>query len=89
MHLAHTLTGFGILFFMLCKLVLHYYLDGRHLRSLGLMSLLISPGYYLRPYRLSVDPSAAKWKYLCNSCLVLTAVSLFLNILIGLAIFVG
>lgn len=89
MHLAHTLTGFGILFFMLGKLVLHYYLDGRHLRSLGLMSLLISPGYYLRPYRSSVDPSAAKWMYLCNSCLVLSVVSLVLNMVIGLAIYDG
>ncbi len=53
------------------------------------MSLLISPGYYLRPYRSSVDPSAAKWKYLCNSCLVLSVVSLVLNIVIGLAIYAG
>jgi hypothetical protein len=48
MYLYHALTGFGIVFFMPCKLALHYYPDGSLQRSPGLDSLLISLCSYLR-----------------------------------------
>ncbi|MBK9319921.1 MAG: hypothetical protein IPM91_14740 [Bacteroidetes bacterium] len=48
MYLYHAFTGFGIVFFILCKLALHYYPDGSQQRPLGLDSLLISLCSYLR-----------------------------------------
>lgn len=87
LHFYHTLTGIGIFSFLLSKVLLHFYLDYRQKRSLGLSSLMISPVYYLRPYRLEVDEPLRKWKVCCNACGFLAIVALVLNLIVGLLIY--
>ncbi|MFN8153819.1 MAG: hypothetical protein U0Y08_05970 [Bacteroidia bacterium] len=87
LHLYHNLSGGAIVFFIVCKVVVHYYLDKRHQRNPGLSIWLVSPGYYFRWYRLPVEPGAVIWKQICNACLVLVLVVLVLNFVIGLVIY--
>ena len=86
LHLLHTLSGSAILLSLLCKIILHFYLDYIHGRSIGLSSIVILPLLYLGPYNSQVNGEYKILKYICNSFLVFTYISLLLNIIIGVLI---
>jgi hypothetical protein len=83
-HLLHTLSGIAILLSLLCKVLVHFYLDYLHQRNLSLGSLLIMPLVYLLPYKSKVDIRYAALKITCNFFLVFSGVALILNVIIGI-----
>jgi len=83
LHILHTLTGFAILLSILGKLIIHMYLDYLHQRSISLSSIVIAPFLYLGPYKSNVNREYQTLKYICNSFLVITCISLLLNVLFG------
>ncbi len=87
LHFLHTLSGCAIVFFVIGKITIHYYLDYLHGKSLGFSSIVITPLYYLLPYNFSVNIEYTTLKHLCNLSLVLTCISLFLNILLGILVY--
>ena len=87
LHFLHTVTGLAIILSLVCKVALHYYIDYAHQRNVSLSALLVMPLFYLRPYKSPVDMVYIKWKYLCNSFLWLTGISLLLNIIFGILIY--
>ncbi len=88
LHFLHTVSGLAIILSFLCKVALHFYIDSLHGRNLGISSLLVMPKLYIRLYKSVVNPEYVKWKYLCNSFLLLTAASLLLNIIFGILIYI-
>jgi hypothetical protein len=86
-HFLHTVSGLAIVLSFLCKVALHFYIDSAHHRSAGLGGLLVMPLLYMRPYSSEVRADYLKWKYLCNSFLWLTVLSLVLNIIFGILIY--
>ena len=88
-HQLHTLSGLAIVLALLCKVLLHFYLDYLHERNLSINSILVMPVHYLSPYKGEVKPGYVKWKYLCNSFLVLAGMSLVMNIIYGVLIYTG
>jgi hypothetical protein len=87
LHLLHTITGFGIILSLLCKVVIHLYLDYRlHKESISLYSILITPLVYLRPYRYDGNGPFKILVSICNSFLLLAGSSLLLNIIFGVLV---
>jgi len=78
LHFLHTVSGLAIVLSLLCKVALHYYIDYAHQRNVSLSALLVTPLVYLRLYKSPVNKDFIKWKYLCNSFLWLTGISLIL-----------
>jgi hypothetical protein len=87
LHFLHTVSGLAIILSLLCKVSLHFYIDYEHQRDVSLSTLLVMPLLYLRPYKSPVNADYIKWKYLCNSFLLLTGISLLLNIIFGILIY--
>ena len=87
LHFLHTLSGLAIVLSISCKVALHFYIDYAHQRKLSLSAILVMPLYYLLPYKSPVNMDYMKWKYLCNSFLWLTGISLLLNIIFGILIY--
>jgi len=85
-HTLHTISGFAIFLSLITKSIIHYYLDNRHGRGIGLNSLLIAPIQYLIPYRSEVNKEYRRLKFLCNSLIVITYGSLLLNLIFGVLI---
>jgi hypothetical protein len=86
-HFLHTLTGIALFISMILKVIIHYYLNYLNGRNLGLNSFLIMPTQYLIPFRENVSIENLTLKYLCNSFLVITCISLILNIIFGILIY--
>jgi hypothetical protein len=86
LHFLHTVSGLAIVLSLLCKVALHFYIDYAHQRNVSLSAILVNPLLYLDPYKSLVNPEYIKWKYLCNSFLWLTGISLLLNIIFGILI---
>jgi hypothetical protein len=87
LHFLHTVSGLAIVLSLLCKVALHFYIDLAHQRPTSLGNLFVMPLLYLRPYSSEVRADYIKWKYLCNSFLLLSGVSLLLNIIFGILIY--
>jgi hypothetical protein len=87
LHLLHTLTGFGIILSLLCKVVIHLYIDYSKEKYLNLNSILVMPLVYLLPYNSGLQGKYTKLKFVCNSFFVLACISLLLNIVFGILIF--
>jgi len=86
-HFLHTLTGIVLFISLIFKVIIHYYLNYLNGRNLGLNSFLIMPTQYLIPFRENVSIENLTLKYLCNSFLVISCISLILNIIFGILIF--
>ena len=84
LHLLHTVSGAAIILSLLLKILLHYYLDYVHGRSVGVMSMFIFPRQYFIPYKSAVDNDHTKLKYLCNFFFVLSCISFILNVIVGI-----
>ncbi|MFM6924754.1 MAG: hypothetical protein ACKOU7_04575 [Ferruginibacter sp.] len=89
LHLLHTISGILILLCLVCKTSLHYYLDNKHNRHTGFIYTLVNPLPYLRLYRTAVTEKFMQLKRLCNLLLVLSFISLLLNLMLGLLIFMN
>ena len=87
LHFLHNLSGYAIILFLLGKVILHYSLDHLHDRSIGLSSILLMPRHYLSLYTKTVNSAYQILKYLCNVLLILTCISLAINIIVGLLIY--
>lgn len=86
-HFLHTLTGIVLFISLILKVILHYYLNYLNGKSLGFNSFLIMPTRYLIPFRENVSIENLTFKYLCNSFLVISCISLILNIIFGILIY--
>ena len=86
LHILHTISGIAIILFLLCKVVIHFYIDYLQGRGFSASSILVMPLVYLRPYISGVASRFTKLKYLCNAFLVLACLSLLLNIIVGVLI---
>jgi hypothetical protein len=82
-HLLHNLSGFAILLSLLAKIIIHLYLDYYQGRNISLGSIIMMPLLYLKPYRYEVRAEYLNLKTICNTCLVIAGISLFLNIIFG------
>jgi hypothetical protein len=83
----HTLSGFMIVLSLLSKIIVHYYLDHLHDRTISPMAIFLSPIQYLLPYKPDVKNEYLKLKRLCNFFLALAGISLILNIIVGVFIY--
>jgi len=86
-HFLHNLTGIILLISLILKVIIHYYLNYLNGRSLGFNSFLIMPTRYLIPFRDEVSIENLTLKFLCNSLLVISCISLILNIIFGIFIY--
>jgi hypothetical protein len=87
LHIFHTITGVAVVFLMVGKLIIHYYLDHLHQRDISFNTLLVMPLQYLRPYKFQVKKEGLKWRRICNLFLKLAILAFVLNIMIGLMIY--
>ncbi len=85
-HFLHNITGITFVLSLLAKIMLHYYLDHLYNRSLGFNSIFTMPLQYILPYKSKVNTGHRRLKYLCNAFLLITYISLFLNIIFGVVI---
>ena len=83
----HTLSGFMIVLSLLGKIIVHYYLDHLHDRTISPMAIFLSPIQYLLPYKPDVKNEYLILKRLCNFFLALVSISLILNIFVGVLIY--
>jgi hypothetical protein len=83
----HTLSGILIFISISCKIILHYYLDYKHYRSISFIYSFITPLPYFHKYNKTVHNRFLKIKRLCNLFLYLTIVFLILNIIIGVILY--
>jgi ABC-type glycerol-3-phosphate transport system permease component len=88
-HSFHTITGFVIVLSLTGKFIIHLYLDHLHNGGLGLNSILIMSLIYLKPYKSTVKSEFNYLRYLCNSFLIVACISLLLNVIFGLLIYVN
>jgi len=86
LHLLHTLSGIAVLLSIFCKLIIHLYIDYLQEKNTNLYSILSSPFSYFLPCRFSGNCDYGKLNFLCNFFLLLTALSLILNICAGILI---
>ena len=87
LHTLHTISGCFVVLAIIAKIIIHYYLDKLHQRSVGLASLVIIPLNYLKPYRSDVDSNHILLKKGCNFMLLLAGIFLFINLMLGLLIY--
>jgi hypothetical protein len=88
LNILHTISGLLIIIFFLIKVILHYYLDYKHNRSISFLYSLAIPMQYFRPNKRMVDKEFLKLQRICNLLLTLTIMSLILNIILGAAIYI-
>jgi hypothetical protein len=84
----HTISGLLIILFFAGKVVIHYYLDYKHLRNTSLSLSFVAPFQYFLPYKSVVKEEFLPLKQICNILLLLTSLALILNFVIGIAIYV-
>ncbi len=82
-HLLHNLSGTAIFLSLMIKIAVHFYLDYLHGRRLGFYSIFMMPFQYLVPYKSAVNKEYKRMKNLCNSLIIITYISLLLNIISG------
>jgi len=83
----HNLSGFMIVLSLLSKIIIHYSLDHLHNRTVSPTAILLTPFQYLLPYKPDVKNEYLNLKRLCNFFLALAAISLILNIFVGVIIY--
>jgi hypothetical protein len=81
-----TISGLLIVLFFSCKVIIHYYLDYKHNKSASFLYSLLTPLHYFQSYKTTVDFQFINLKSLCNLLLVLTFISLILNIIFGVTL---
>jgi hypothetical protein len=89
LQILHTLTGSLIILCFVTKLIIHYYLDHSHGRAFGIVNCLLSPLPYFLPYKSIVADKYLFLKKSCNMLLKIAAVNLFLNLILGLLIYLA
>ena len=87
LQLLHTISGFMIVFSLMGKIIVHYYLNHLNGTTISPGTILLSPIQYLLPYRPDVKNEYLKLKRLCNFLLAVAAISLILNIIFGVLIY--
>ena len=85
----HTISGCLIIIAIIAKISVHYYLDKQHGKSAGGASVIVTPLYYLQPYKATVGHNYRRLKKACNFLLWLALLSLLINIVCGVVIYVG
>jgi hypothetical protein len=84
-----TISGLLIFILFTGKVIVHYYLDFKHGRSGGFLYSLISPWAYFQFYKLKVDRKFINLQRLCNRLLVLAFISLLVNIVLGVTLYLN
>ena len=87
LHTLHTVSAVVLVLAIIGKVVIHYYLDKSSGKTIHPASVLLSPLQYLRPYKDGGSIDHAVLKTLCNFLLLLAAISLLLNLVLGLLIY--
>jgi succinate dehydrogenase/fumarate reductase cytochrome b subunit len=87
LNILKTLSGVLIIVFFFSKVIVHYYLDYKHNRSISFLYSLTSPLQYLQPYKAKVEAGFEKLQRLCNLLLALALIALLVNVILGVAIY--
>lgn len=87
LDILHTLSGILALVAIIVKVIIHYRLDHLHGRNTSLSQLGITPIKYLSKYTGEVDEEHASLKNICNLMLLLAAIFLLVNFILGLIIY--
>ncbi len=85
-HLFHNVTGIAIIISLLLKVIFHFYIEHLEGKTANVISIMMMPMQYLRPYTFPVGTDHIKWKYICNFFFVLACLSLILNLILGILI---
>lgn len=83
----HTISGITIFFFILAKIILHFYLDRKSEKSFSIINIVLMPLYYLKPYSAEIAQKYQSLKKYCNLLLVAAYFSILVNLLIGILIY--
>ncbi len=89
LQLLHTITGCLIILCFTGKLIIHDYLNRLHGRASGITGFLLAPLPYFLPYRSLVQEKYISLKKKGDLLLAIAAISLFLNLILGLLIYFG
>ena len=87
LNILHTISGLLIIIFFISKVILHYYLDYKHHRTVSFIYSLAAPIQYFQPYKRTVEYKFLKLQRVCNLLLTLTFLALLLNIFLGVSIY--
>ena len=87
-NFLHTLSGLLLIICFLVKIIVHYYLDYKHNRSVDFIYSFITPLAYFQKYKNVVATSYVSMKRLCNLLLYCTIVFFILNIIIGIILYI-
>lgn len=89
MTACKTISGLFIFIFLIGKVIVHYYLDRTQGRSGGFLYTLLSPGVYFQWCKVNVDDAFVRLKFLSNLLLVLAFISLVINGVLGLTLYLN
>jgi succinate dehydrogenase/fumarate reductase cytochrome b subunit len=87
LNILHTISGILIILFFVSKVMLQYYLDYKHDRSVSFLYSLVIPSQYFKPYKRKLNSGYLKLQRVCNLLLTSTFIALILNILLGITIY--
>ena len=84
----HTLSVLLVFISFSCKILLHYYLDDKHHKSINVIYSLLTPLPFFQKYNSVVNSNHLKIKKLCNLFLYLTIFFFILNLVIGIILYI-
>ena len=86
-HRLHTISGLLTVACFISKLVMHFYLDYRQYKQVGLARILLTPLPFLLPYQPGTEGTLRPLERLCNLMLILSCLFLGMNLICGIIIF--